>query len=139
MKKLIICLLGLISLNAFAARPETTLVCLASGSVDSIKKIEVVNTDLTGQINASISIQNGTRVSTSQFNSNGSIEDTKILLSEVDTGPFGINSIYLEKTSAGYSVVKYNLCNFYYQEETCSPNATPEETARDSKVLCQKI
>ncbi len=126
-------------MNAFAAKPETTLLCLASGSVDSIKKVEVVNTDLTGQINASVSMQNGNRISVSQFNSNGSLDDSKIMLSEVDTGPFGINSIYLEKTSAGFSIVKYNLCSFYYQEETCSPNATPEETARDSKVVCKKI
>lgn len=139
MKKLLLCLVTFSSISTFASKPESKLICAASGTVDSIKKIEIVNTDLTGQINASTEALINNRSVNTQFCSNGSLDDDKIILSEVDTGPFGINATYLEKVGNDYAIVKYNTCSFYYQEETCSSNPTPVETQRDSKLVCIKI
>jgi hypothetical protein len=136
MKKLLILSL-LAGFSAQAARPVTELNCIAKGEIDGIRELAVVPTDLTGQINASLLIKNGKDVIRTSYNSNGSIEDKKILLLEQDTGPFGVNSYYLEKSAKGYSVTKYNLCNFYYQEETCPADASPVLTSAESGITCK--
>lgn len=130
MKKIFILCLLLLSQNIFAQQ-ISEIYCQASGKIDSIDKILVSYSDIAGMV-SSVAYRNTKSGLTALLTeSEGSLKDAKILVSQKDLAWRGEDFIYLEKANNLYYLVSYNQCSFYHNEESCSPNPPLIETARE--------
>ncbi len=107
MKNWIVLLLALFISQTILAAP--VIVCQADGSIDQIVKISVSNSDIAGVVAAQVTyLKESHTISLILTESEGNMDDDKILVSKVDHLKTGTAAVFIEKTTLGWHLVKYH-------------------------------
>ena len=119
--------------NAFAG---TELVCEARGKVDGIIEIHAQDSYPEKQYCVFSTAQKGSlpKVET-KFCSNGSIDDSTVLLSSELQNGIGTTQVKIQKNADTYTLVKTFDCDWVNGEEHCQMNSPTDRLHDGSRVI----